>query len=448
MKPRFEPDSDSGSSLQSSRLIDPEAYDASEQEFAASLERKPAPRFVVEPPESIGHSSDEPDAADSPVKNAVGSSGAASPVPEIDAGAPVSAQPDHLKEPKSDSWRQEVAARVNNYRARRCPRAPRYPSLLLKFDFPESVEENAERSPTPLSANCGSALGTNPIAKDRISAIPADRGSHARTLALDVRGPETDEILCDHAMAEAHERPSSTLEFGSSAPSVALPTSGSSTHVESSSRILEFPRSAMAPPLVLDELAEPIFDRPRILDVPEPLLPPPALGGISIEPGEQPETAKRRGFELPLQPAPRQLRLLAAFIDVMLVLAAFSVFAAIFFKITSIVPPLRLTLEFSIIFVGVLWAAYQYGLLVYSGTTPGLKAAKLRLSEFDGSPVPRKLRRWRVIASILSGASLALGYAWYFLDEDHLCWHDRITHTYLAPRNRETSTIQLQPANS
>jgi hypothetical protein len=30
-----------------------------------------------------------------------------------------------------------------------------------------------------------------------------------------------------------------------------------------------------------------------------------------------------------------------------------------------------------------------------------------------------------------------MGYAWLFLDEDALCWHDRITHTYLAPKTRE-----------
>jgi hypothetical protein len=29
-----------------------------------------------------------------------------------------------------------------------------------------------------------------------------------------------------------------------------------------------------------------------------------------------------------------------------------------------------------------------------------------------------------------------MGYAWLFLDEDSLCWHDRITHTYLAPKKR------------
>jgi len=73
-------------------------------------------------------------------------------------------------------------------------------------------------------------------------------------------------------------------------------------------------------------------------------------------------------------------------------------------------------------------------LLVYSGATPGLKLAKLELQRFDGDPVPRVMRRWRVLASVLSGISLGLGYAWCLLDEDELCWHDRITRTYMAPR--------------
>ena len=32
----------------------------------------------------------------------------------------------------------------------------------------------------------------------------------------------------------------------------------------------------------------------------------------------------------------------------------------------------------------------------------------------------------------LSAASIGLGYAWCMLDEDQLCWHDRITRTHLA----------------
>jgi hypothetical protein len=59
------------------------------------------------------------------------------------------------------------------------------------------------------------------------------------------------------------------------------------------------------------------------------------------------------------------------------------------------------------------------------------------LARFDGTRTNRSLRRWRVLASYLSAISLAMGYAWVFLDEDALCWHDRITHTFLAPKHHE-----------
>jgi hypothetical protein len=58
---------------------------------------------------------------------------------------------------------------------------------------------------------------------------------------------------------------------------------------------------------------------------------------------------------------------------------------------------------------------------------------RLELQRFDTHPADRRQRRWRVLAGILSGVSLGMGYAWQFLDEDGLCWHERITKTYLAP---------------
>ena len=54
---------------------------------------------------------------------------------------------------------------------------------------------------------------------------------------------------------------------------------------------------------------------------------------------------------------------------------------------------------------------------------PGLRAMKLRVERFDGKPPARRLRRWRVLCSLLSALSLGMGYAWRFLDEDGLCWH-------------------------
>jgi uncharacterized RDD family membrane protein YckC len=208
-------------------------------------------------------------------------------------------------------------------------------------------------------------------------------------------------------------------------PAAALP--------DVAAKILAFPRSSFMPPMVVEELAEPVFHRPRILEVPEVLPPPPALGGILIESSEEPKEDRRPGFELPLKPARLTRRILAGMTDAALVVAAFSAFAYIFFRVTSIIPPLREGVVFAAGMLAVFWSGYQYLLLVHTGSTPGLKLAKLELSRFDGRLVPRRLRRWRVLASVLSGLSLALGYAWCFLDEDELCWHDRITHTYMAP---------------
>src|SRR5207244_12788301 len=98
-------------------------------------------------------------------------------------------------------------------------------------------------------------------------------------------------------------------------------------------------------------------------------------------------------------------------------------------------PPLTRAAAWGMFISGVFWVAYQYLFLVHAGTPPGLKIMKLRVSRFDGKPVPRGLRRWRVLACLLSGLPLGLAFAWCMLDEDALCWHDGITHTYMAPKS-------------
>jgi uncharacterized RDD family membrane protein YckC len=77
-----------------------------------------------------------------------------------------------------------------------------------------------------------------------------------------------------------------------------------------------------------------------------------------------------------------------------------------------------------------LWAAYRFLFVVYTGSTPGLRVAQLQLEGFDGSALDRRTRRWRVLASYLSAFSAGLGYLWCFLDPDGLGWHDRITRTH------------------
>jgi uncharacterized RDD family membrane protein YckC len=158
------------------------------------------------------------------------------------------------------------------------------------------------------------------------------------------------------------------------------------------------------------------------------------LGGITIESVPVPEFEKRPGIDIPLQSAALSRRIFSAVVDAVIITSACALFGFIFWKMTAIQPP-RIHLVGMIAGMACLfWAAYQYLLVVYSGSTPGLRLAKLELDRFDGSPAGRRLRRWRVLASFLSALSLGMGYAWVFLDEDALCWHDRITKTYLAPK--------------
>lgn len=123
---------------------------------------------------------------------------------------------------------------------------------------------------------------------------------------------------------------------------------------------------------------------------------------------------------------------MAAIIDGLIVLLADGVCTAVFYGIAGVWPPRQQIIALSTALLGVLWATYQYLLIVYAGTTPGLLTLRLEIQHFDGSFADRRRRRWRVLGSILSGASLAMGYAWRFLDEDGLLWHERITKTYVA----------------
>jgi uncharacterized RDD family membrane protein YckC len=382
MRSRFEPDIEARpAATPPSILIDPEAYDASEQKFAASLDQ-PKGRFVVDVEAQSEPKGVEAQAENSPPKRSEDSAELADSAREIGTAEP------SITNPPSDpgSWRQEVAARLNHYRARKQPRQPRYPSLHLKFD----VGEPAWSRPTP---------------------------------ANELPPPITQQAL----RRQAEPAPEIDPEIGVEAAA------------EVTAKIIEFPRS-YTPPLPLDELAEPVFTRPRILEAPEIVPPGPALGGIQLEPAEEPPAEKRPGFEIPLQPAAMERRLAATAIDAAVVAVALVAFAAVFFKITSGVriavgvPALPQAAGTAVLVAGLLWTIYQYLLLVCSGTTPGLRLAKLQLNRFDGSPVPRSLRRWRVLASVISAVSLGLGYAWCFFDEDRLSWHDRITRTYMAPR--------------
>jgi uncharacterized RDD family membrane protein YckC len=301
----------------------------------------------------------------------------------------------------ASAWRDELSVRLSRYRAKRKMRPPRYPSLRLQFDPAESRgNANAVAAQSPVFES----VSDHALALDSMMQHPSAPA-------------ETDGYMRQEPVAE-------------SAP----PAIESPGHSAKTAKIIEFPRFAWGPPPPPpDELAEPVGTRPRILEAPEIVPPAPALGGITIEAAERDEPEKRPGIDIPLQSASLGRRVLAGSVDGLIVLLASALFGGIFWKVAAVRPPLLQLLGMAAGVLCVLWAAYQYLLIVYNGSTPGLRAARLELARFNGTSTNRRLRRWRVLAACLSGVSLGMGYAWVFLDEDALCWHDRITHTYLAP---------------
>ncbi|MGB7331685.1 MAG: RDD family protein, partial [Terriglobales bacterium] len=310
-------------------------------------------------------------------------------------------------DPKPDSWHVEVAARLERYRTRRKPRLPRYPSLLLPFDAPESWSR-------PASLTNSAAVAAAPALDEqdfafgvREEAISAEVGRFAES-------------------RHETERPASERYPAEQAP-------------EPSAKVIEFPRSAAIPVFRSSELADPIFDRPRIVEAPEILPPPPALGGMLIEPAQQASTDSRAGADFQFASASIGRRALAALVDGAVITGALVFCATIFLRLNPSLNPVRGSLPGSLTTMAaalgmvavLLAAAYEFLFVVYTGSTPGLRAARLRLAAFDGSPLNRRSRRWRVLASFLSAFSAGLGYLWCVLDQDGLCWHDRITRTHI-----------------
>jgi uncharacterized RDD family membrane protein YckC len=347
---------------------------------------------------------------DSSLESAVESAGAAESPAE--AGREVAGEGD------ATAWRDELSARLSRYRARRKARPPRYPSLRLPLSLPFEAHEFPARTPAEGGA---SPLGEFESVSNHALALDGMRLQPAPTA-------ETEAEFEQDFVAET------------APPPIRVPSanSGANSGAHFGAKIIEFPGIAWGPPAPPpDQLAEPVSGRPRILEVPEIAPPPPALGGITIEAAARAEAEKRPGIDIPLQSAPLGRRLAAALVDGVIILAASASFGFIFWRVAGVRPPRLQILGLAAGIPAVFWAAYQYLLIVYSASTPGLRVAGLELARFDGSSASRSLRRWRVLASWLSAVSAGMGYVWVFLDEDALCWHDRITHTYLAPRKRQ-----------
>ncbi len=377
-----------------------------------------------------------PTAGDAAVPSHLCATGAVAPALSTAAAETVASEPGiYLNaDPNADSWRVEVAARLERYRTRRKPRTPRYPSLLLPFDAPESWSRPA---PPTGSAGTGSpgtgspGTGSTGNGSAAVATAPALAGQ-------DFTFDRNEEPTAIGAPAVAELRQTSERY-----PSEPGPDRYREQASEPSGKVIEFPRSAAIPVFHSSDLADPVFDRdrPRIAEVPEILPPPPALGGMLIEPADNEPADRQVGADFPFASPSASIvqRALAFLVDGVVLATALAAFAAIFLRLNPSLNPSLTSIRGPLPMLGgglgviavLFWAAYEFLFVVYTGSTPGLRAARLRLAAFDGSPLNRRGRRWRVLASYLSAFSAGLGYLWCFLDQHGLCWHDRITRTHV-----------------
>ena len=332
-------------------------------------------------------------------------------------------------------WRDEVHARVSRYRTRRGRRIEG--AFSMRFPFPAS-EAAAPVQSDPEPQTCPEPQAAMPVAAAAEEAATILPEPEVQPLQLAAAPPLSEQQAEPLAPLIAEPEPSSNT--GAIEPKLAVPLPPPEPELvpplraRGKRKVIAFPRPAAG---AVHRLADPVFpEQPRILDVPEELeaFPTtPFLQGLQF--GPDPQTAEPKPsehVELPFRCATLAQRLQAGIIDGALVLAGALLFAAVAHEMLPQLVRSKSLLSAAALVPVLLWASYHYLFLVHGGSTLGMRLCGLRLRSFKGAAVKRRARRKRVIALYLSVGSLLMGALWALVDVDALCWHDRMSRTYLA----------------
>ncbi len=353
---------------------------------------------------------------------------------------------------ENDVWREQVASRVLQHRAKRKGSDPD-PNMELRFPVQEApvderimrarrfVAQAATRSPfaddyrdqsfssnvvasmdvtSELSVPNERTVTSEPFTMEEMSKVihfPRSSGSqrgvtgalasvhdyHAAMLELEAESAPTDSLRITDVAEEAIDRTMAGSSVQDSAPF----SHPSVAYIPDDDPPIVY-RKEKTPPA--EQLQLPNFDDIQLEATHQAVLPE---------------------LELGPQPAPLGQRMMAGAVDAAIVLGAAAVFNVTFTQLAEENLHSRMALLCAVAVCGVLWTLYQYTFLVHGAGTPGMHLAHLELANFDGKPVSAFDRRCRAVASALSGFSLGLGFLWALVDEDQLGWHDRMTKTLI-----------------
>lgn len=425
-------------------LVDPEAWDDTEEQFETSLTTSARPdcyRSISLGPmnETVEHSAQPkiPDHLEAELAQAR-------------TGIAQRRALEQALDNEAGHWRDAISSKLDSYRDKR-GRKRLSGEYTMHLDFERSVGRAAYVSSAATAAALSPAFHDEPAPEYEDGACLAPGAIEQNAPAENV--PDWDFSLSDPSAslntpaAEYADRaqvypddPAPLLpeyEARQAAAPAREPERPAPKPRRPQPRIIEFPRlfPVEQRESAGDELAEPMLDRPRIIDVPEETeqieLPLANIDFAPPEPAEQ-ESARRSEIETPMQVAAISQRVFAAIADWVLVLLATGVFGGIVLNVAKDMPSNKLVLGIGLMVPCVFWGVYHYLFLVHSAVTPGMQMAQLRLASFTGQPTNRRIRRSRALAMLLSCASAGLGLAWAVVDEDTLCWHDKISRTYLT----------------
>jgi uncharacterized RDD family membrane protein YckC len=194
---------------------------------------------------------------------------------------------------------------------------------------------------------------------------------------------------------------------------------------------------------------------------PKPKTAPRTSPRVTRRPGATNDAQSSLEFLPPAPPAPRKLsttveavidcdapvaapmhRACAAAIDGSMIFIACGLFLTVFHVLGGALTankPVILTMGAAALLIGMF---YGFLWVCAGGQTPGMRALRLTLINFDGYP-PDHTSRWlRYVGACLGYCAGGLGLLWALLDEESLAWHDHISKTFPTFYGPETSFVR------
>jgi uncharacterized RDD family membrane protein YckC len=300
-------------------------------------------------------------------------------------------------------WRNEVASRMEAYRVRRkhLGSDPSQPEFLFDDNPHETAapEASAPRAPSKLAAPTAQPAQaapavqprqqrSSPPAPERVVNVDRVPGERMPVGSFGVKRAPAERVDIDVAQP--------ALDFGAGA--YILP---------------------------LDRPSERPWNRPS------------DRNSAGCNPASPPQESS--GSPAVFDVAPLAERRRAALLDAALLLFAYGGFLALFAVLGG-------RFAFSLFDVGVVastivlfYAQYVALFTFFGGATPGMMLRHLRVASFDGADPTQAQLLWRSFGYLLSAGTLMLGFLSALWDRDHLCWHDRISQTYLTSAEQSSS---------